>query len=75
MTVLPIVIKNANLEILTKILNSVAEKYDCHVECSAEENRLDFHGDRDCCRHITEETLAIFSKDEVTELPLKCPVD
>lgn len=61
---IPIVIKSANLEIFTKIINSVAAKYECHVDYIAEENRLAFQGDRDCCRHITEKILALFSKDE-----------
>jgi len=75
MSKIPIIIKNSNLEILTKIINSVAEKYDCHIDYISKENRLEFHGDKDCCRHITEETLTIFSRDEKTDLPFKCPVD
>jgi len=62
MNEIPIIRKNANLEIFTKIINSVAAHYECHVDYIAEENRLAFHGDQDCCKHITEETLALFSK-------------
>jgi len=72
---IPIIIKNGNLEILAKIINSVAGKYDCHVDYIPGENRLEFHGDQDCCRHITEETLTIFTREENTLLPFNCPVD
>jgi hypothetical protein len=69
-----IIITNRNLEILTILMNSVARKYGCRVEYVSEENRLRFIGDRDCCRHITEETLALFkgSTGDVA-IPLQCP--
>lgn len=70
-----IIIINRNLEILTILMNSVARKYGCRVEYVSAENRLRFVGDRDCCRHITEETLALFkgSAGDVA-IPLQCPV-
>lgn len=70
---IPIVVRNNNLEILAKMINSVAEKYECRVEYLADENRLIFHGDRDCCKHITEETLALFPSDDDAALPFACP--
>lgn len=57
---LPIIIKNANLEILAKIIDASAKHYQCHVYYVAEDNRLEFHGDKECCKHLTEETLALF---------------
>ena len=73
--VLPIVVRNKNLEILAKMLNSVAAKYECRVEYIDDEDRLVFHGDRDCCRHITEETLALFPAVDNAALPLACAAD
>lgn len=73
MNEIPIVVRNTNLEILAKMINSVAEKYECHVEYIAAENRLEFHGDRECCRHIAEETLSLFPNDDNAVLPITCP--
>lgn len=64
MSKIPINIKNLNLEILTKIINSVAAKYDCRVEYDADENQLKLIGDQDCCKHIAEETLARLQGDK-----------
>ncbi len=73
---IPIVYKNRNLEILTKLLNSVAKKYGCHVEYVAEEESIRFFGDMDCCQHVTEETLALFPKTlEKDRLPLNCSLN
>jgi hypothetical protein len=70
---IPIVYQNKNLEILTKLLNSVAKKYGCHVEYVAEDESIRFSGDMECCRHVTEETLALFPKaSERDRLPLNC---
>lgn len=75
MNKIPIVVRNNNLEILAKMINSVAEKYECRVEYIAAENRLEFHGNRDCCMHISEETLAFFPTDDRASLPFTCPAD
>ena len=72
----PIIYKNVNLEVLTKLLNSVAKRYGCAVEYIAEENRIAFTGDSECCRHVTEETLAFFPKTvKREEFPIQCPVN
>lgn len=55
-----IAFKNQNLEIIAKIINSVACKYDCSVRYVAEENRLKFAGDKKCFRPIVEEMMAAF---------------
>jgi hypothetical protein len=73
MNEIPVVVKNKNLEILAKMINSVAEKYECHVAYIDDENRLEFHGDGDCCRHIAEETLALFHHNDDAALPFICP--
>jgi len=75
MDAIPIIRKSANLEIFTKIVNSVAAKYDCRVDYIAVENRLSFHGDKECCRHITAEALALFSNNEITVERFLCPID
>ena len=60
---LRIAIKNVNLEIIAKILNSVARKYGCWVRYLPRENRLKFIGDHACFQPIVEEMLAFFSAD------------
>ena len=71
---IPIVFKDANLEILSKLLNSVAKKYGCAVKYVAEENRIAFTGDNNCCRHVTEEMLTFFPRAMARgEVPLHCP--
>ena len=71
---IPIVYKNKNLEILTKLLNSVAKKYGCTVEYVEENESIRFSGGVDCCRHVTEETLAFFPKtSQRGDFPIQCP--
>ena len=52
--------KNVNLEIIAKLLNSVAEKYGCYVRYNREENSLKFIGDESYWRHIVEELMEFF---------------
>ena len=47
-------------EIWRKILNSVADKYDCGVRFSMENGQLGWEGDRACAIEIVKETMAIF---------------
>lgn len=73
---IPIIFKNVNLEVMTKLLNSVAKRYGCHVEYIAEDNRIQFKGDISCCRLVTEEMLAFFPKTmEKSDLLFNCPID
>ncbi|MCP4748573.1 MAG: hypothetical protein GY874_20925 [Desulfobacteraceae bacterium] len=58
---LPVYRKNLNLEILSKIMNSVAVKYDCSIKYSSSDEAVHFHGDTDCKRHIAEDTIALFN--------------
>ncbi len=52
--------KNVNLEIVAKLLNSVAEKYGCFVRYDSRENSLKFVGDESYWRHIVEEVMEFF---------------
>lgn len=45
MTPLNIHRKNSNNEILSKVMNSLCSKYDCHVRYDHESGALAFHGD------------------------------
>lgn len=47
-----------NLELVSKIMNSVAVKYDCRVRYNRDTHVLDFSGDERLRRFIAEETLA-----------------
>ncbi|MBT8339461.1 MAG: hypothetical protein HKP58_02140 [Desulfatitalea sp.] len=48
-----------NSEIWRKILNSVADKYDCGVRFCVHEGRLDWEGDRACAMEIVREAMAL----------------
>ena len=52
--------KNVNLEIVAKLLNSVAEKYGCHVCYVKQENSLKFIGEEAYWSHIVEELMEFF---------------
>lgn len=52
--------KNVNLEVIAKLLNSVAEKYGCFVRYNRRENSLKFIGDEDYWKHIVEEVMEFF---------------
>ena len=53
--------ENVNLEIIAKLLNSVAEKYGCYVRCEKRENSLKFMGDESHWAHTIEELVEFFS--------------
>lgn len=52
--------RNVNLEIIAKLLNSVAKKYECHVRYNQRENSLRFIGEENYWRHIMEELIEFF---------------
>lgn len=52
--------KSKNLEIISKLMNSVAKQYDCKVSYCKATDSIRFHGRADYRRHITEETLSFF---------------
>jgi hypothetical protein len=53
---------SGNLEIISKLMNSAAKKYDCRVTYDAENSAIQFYGDRDHTRTIAEETAGWFRK-------------
>ena len=53
--------KNDNLEILSKLLNSVAAKYDCRVKYNSNSRQVQFFGDDACKTHVIEEALSLLS--------------
>ena len=52
---------NANGEILRKLLNSVADKYDCGVHFNRLDEEIEYQGDRCCAMEIVKETMARFT--------------
>lgn len=54
------VTKSKNLEIISKLMNSVAKQYGCKVTYCDATDSIHFHGRADYRRHITEETLSFF---------------
>jgi hypothetical protein len=53
---------SGNLEIISKLMNSAAKKYDCRVTYDAENGAIQFFGNRDHTRTIAEETAGWFEK-------------
>jgi hypothetical protein len=53
---------SGNLEIISKLMNSAAKKYDCRVTYDAENSAIQFYGNRDHTRTIAEETAGWFEK-------------
>ncbi len=49
-----------NLEIISKLMNSVAKQFDCRVKYVAEDHCIKFFGDKAYQKHIVEETLSFF---------------
>ncbi len=52
--------KSTNLEIISKIMNSVAKQCDCRVRYDAEMGVILFDGDREYRKYIAEQTLSFF---------------
>ena len=55
-----IIRKINNLEIISKLMNSVAKQCDCRVKYSPEDKSIRFYGDTDLQQYITEQTLSFF---------------
>lgn len=53
---------SGNLEIISKLMNSAAKKYDCRVTYDPENRSIQFYGNRDHKRSIAEETAGWFQK-------------
>ncbi len=57
---IPIHTITRNGEIWRKILNSVADKYNCGVRFTVSQGRLGYEGDKACAVEIIKETMALF---------------
>jgi hypothetical protein len=55
-----IIKKVNNLEIIEKLLNSVAKQCDCRVAYNEQTGVLNFYGDTSCKQYIAEQTLSFF---------------
>lgn len=55
--------KNNNLEIVSKLMNSVCGKYDCKVKFNPEYGTVDYTGDDTFRDHIAQETMNLFARD------------
>lgn len=47
-----------NIEIICKLMNSVAKQCGCRVKYNPHSGSLQFFGDPDCRKYVVEETLA-----------------
>ncbi|WP_139786677.1 hypothetical protein [Desulfamplus magnetovallimortis] len=61
MTTLYINNSNRTMEVLAKIMNSYAEKYDCRIKYNVEQNSLDFHGEDSHKHAIAYETSTLLN--------------
>ena len=61
MSAIRIVKQNGNLEILSKLLDSVAAKYDCRVKYNSRRRKMQFFGTEACQTHVIEETSSLLA--------------
>lgn len=54
--------KNHNLELVSKLMNSVCSKYDCSVSYNSDSDTISYRGDEAFKSHIAEETMNLFRK-------------
>jgi len=62
MNALPIYKKVNNLEVISKLMNSICSKYDCHVSYNEKLGTVVFDGDDAYKPVIAEETMNLFKK-------------
>jgi hypothetical protein len=55
-----IVRKINNMEIISKLMNSVAKQCGCRVKYNPENGGIQFFGDAACQKYVVEETLSFF---------------
>jgi hypothetical protein len=60
MEAIRVIKKVDNLEILCKLMNSVAKQCDCRIKYNSEKGGLCFYGDAACQKYIAETTLSFF---------------
>ncbi|GBC60349.1 hypothetical protein DENIS_1300 [Desulfonema ishimotonii] len=56
--------KNNNLELVSKLMNSVAAKYNCTVKYNRNDGGLCFTGDDAFKPLIAEDTMRLFAKNQ-----------
>jgi hypothetical protein len=56
-------VRNGNLEVISKLLNSACAKYDCSVSYDADSNTLDFSGDDSLRVLVIEDTMNLFNRN------------
>lgn len=61
MSIIKINHKNNNIELVTKLMNSVAVKYGCRVKYNPETETVCFNGNDACKAFIAEETMNLFN--------------
>ncbi len=64
MDLIPITRRNTNVEIVSKLMNSVAVKYDCDVKYFPETRMVRFSGDEAWKSAIVQETAAMFTRSQ-----------
>lgn len=57
---IPIIRKVNNMEIISKLLNSVAKQCDCRITYNPTKGSLIFSGDTTYQKYITEKTISFF---------------
>ena len=60
MNVFKINTRNYNLELISKLMNSVARKYNCRIQFDDHNHRMRFSGHERYQQSIVEETLQLF---------------
>ena len=50
-----------NLKIISKLMDSVAKRYQCRVRYDAARNCLNFEGDPEVRRHVIEQSMEYFT--------------
>ena len=56
-------VKNSNLEVISKLMNSACAKYECSVTYNAQNNTVHFSGDDSLRAIVAEDTMSLFSKN------------
>lgn len=60
---LNITVKNSNLEVISKLMNSACAKYECSVTYDSENNTVQFTGDDSLRTFVIEDTMNLFKKN------------
>ena len=60
---LNVTVKNSNLEVISKLMNSACAKYECSVTYNAENNTVQFTGDDSLRTFVIEDIMNLFKKN------------